>query len=228
MTRELAAARWPDVDAAPRRVLVVPLGSLEQHGPHLPLATDALIAAAVAERLVARRPGAGLAPVVPYGASGEHAHFAGTVSIGTAALRLLLVELFRDAGRDWPAVLVVNGHGGNADAVAQAVAVAREEGRRVAAVGLGAPGMDGHAGRAETSLLLHLAPHLVDLEHAGPGATAPLPELMPALRRNGVRAVSPSGVLGDPTGADAAEGEHLLARLLAAALAGYDDLDGGG
>lgn len=220
----LADALSPDVAQAPGRALVVPLGSVEQHGPHLPLGTDTLVAEAVAQRLVAARPSAVLAPAVPFGASGEHAGFAGTVSIGTEALRLLLVELVRDATATWPAVLLVNGHGGNADAVRAAVDLTRAEGRTVAAVHLGAPGMDAHAGRAETSMLLHLAPHLVALDRAEPGATAPLRDLLPLLRADGVRGVSPNGVLGDPAGATAEEGEHLVDTLTALAVAAYDTL----
>ena len=220
----LADALSPDVAQAPGRVLVVPLGSLEQHGPHLPLGTDTLVAEAVARRLAAVRPSAALAPAVPFGASGEHAGFAGTVSIGTEALRLLLVELLRDATATWPAVLLVNGHGGNAEPVSAAVTLARSEGRAVAAVHLGAPGMDAHAGRAETSMLLHLAPHLVALDRAEPGATAPLRDLLPMLRTDGVRGVSPNGVLGDPTGASAEEGERWVDALVELVVAAYDNL----
>src|SRR5215204_2153898 len=89
------------------QLVLVPVGSVEQHGPHLPLDTDTRIAAAVAARAAT---GALLvAPPVAYGASGEHEGFAGTVSIGHEALRLLLVELGRSASR-WAARLVfVNG-----------------------------------------------------------------------------------------------------------------------
>jgi creatinine amidohydrolase len=220
----LTGAHCPDVAAEPGRALVVPLGSLEQHGPHLPLATDTLIASAVAEHLAARRPGAALAPAVPFGASGEHAGFAGTISIGTDALRQLLVELVRDATSTWPAVLLLNGHGGNAAAVADAVRLGQAEGRAVVAVHLGLPGMDAHAGRAETSLLLHLAPQLVDLARVEAGPTDPVVDLLARLRAEGVRAVSANGVLGDPTGATAAEGERLLAGLADLAVTAYDRL----
>lgn len=220
----LEGARWTDVDAAPGAALVVPIGSLEQHGPHLPLATDTLVASAVCERLHERRPDAALAPAVPLGASGEHAHFPGTLSVGTDALRLLAVELVRDATRSWPAVLLVNGHGGNAEALRQAVVLCREEGRRAAVVHLGLPGMDAHAGRSETSLLLHIAPDLVDLARAEAGPVGALRELMPRLIADGVRAVSPNGVLGDPTGASAAEGAQLLDALVDLAVAAYDEV----
>lgn len=218
----LADARWPEVDAHPRELLVVPVGSLEQHGPHLPLRTDTLVAEAVAARLHAERPGSGLAPAVPIGASGEHAHFPGTLSIGTDALRGLVVELVRHASLHWPGVLVVNGHGGNRDALRGAVETCRTEGRRLEVVSLGLPGMDAHAGRTETSLLLHLAPELVRTDLAAPGRTEPVDRLLPALVAHGVRAVSPNGVLGDPAGASAAEGARLLDGLVRLAVAAYD------
>jgi creatinine amidohydrolase len=211
---ELAKARWPEVDAAPRRLLVVPVGSLEQHGPHLPLDTDTRIACAVAERACAGLPGVGLAPPVAIGASGEHADFPGTLSIGTAALTLLLTELGRHASLHWPAMLLVNGHGGNVPALTATVENLREEGRRCRVWHAGLPGGDAHAGRAETSLMLALAPERVSLADAAPGDTRPLPEIMPELTARGVRAVSPNGVLGDPTGARATEGERLLERLV--------------
>ncbi|WP_300614468.1 mycofactocin biosynthesis peptidyl-dipeptidase MftE [Trebonia sp.] len=220
----MRAAHWPDVEAGPRRLLVVPLGSLEQHGPHLPLDTDTRIAAAVAERACARRAGVALAPPVAIGASGEHADFPGTLSIGTAALTLVLVELGRHASLHWPAMLLVNGHGGNAAAIGDAARQLRAEGRQchVWHTGAALPGCDAHAGRTETSVLLALAPGDVRLAAAAPGETRPVTAIMPELRARGVRAVSPNGVLGDPTGASAAEGERLLG-LLADGLAGTLD-----
>jgi len=205
---------------------VVPLGSLEQHGPHLPLDTDTRIACAVASRACAGRAGVGLAPPVAIGASGEHADFPGTLSIGTVALSTLLVELGRHASLHWPAMLLVNGHGGNGPAIGDAVRVLRAEGRECQVwhaglrldTGAVTPDVsDAHAGRLETSLMLALAPGDVRLAAAVRGDTRALAEIMPALRARGVRAVSPNGVLGDPSGASAAEGVTLL-RLLVADL----------
>lgn len=221
----LADARWPDVDRAVRRVLVLPVGSLEQHGPHLPLDTDAFLAQAIAERVHAARPGAGLAPTVAIGASGEHAHFPGTLSIGTPTLRDLVVELVRHADLHWPAVLVVNGHGGNLAALAAAAAICAYEGRRLSVVHLGGPGMDAHAGHAETSMMLHLDAARVRMDLAVVGITDPIEVLRPILEHGGVRAVSPSGVLGDPTAATADHGAALIASLVAKALAAYDYCD---
>ena len=100
---------------------VVPVGSLEQHGPHLPLDTDTRIAVAVARRACAGRAGVALAPAFGVGASGEHADFPGTLSIGTEVLTACLIELGRHASLHWAAVLLVNGHGGNAAAVEAAI-----------------------------------------------------------------------------------------------------------
>src|ERR1700730_16431237 len=113
---ELARMRWPEIDAGPRHLLVVPVGSLEQHGPHLPLDTDTRIAVAVARRACAGHTGVALAPAFSVGASGEHAAFPGTLSIGTEALAACLIELGRHASLPWAALLLVNGHGGNPDA----------------------------------------------------------------------------------------------------------------
>ena len=123
----LTETTWPEVT---QPVLCVPLGSCEQHGPHLPLGTDTIIAEAIADALAGRRPGLVVAPTVGVTASGEHADFPGTLSIGTAALVSVVVELVRSA--DWAdGVVLVNGHGGNRDAVDRAVATLEGEQRRV-------------------------------------------------------------------------------------------------
>ena len=223
----LADMHWPDVGQTARRVLVVPVGSLEQHGPHLPLDTDTRIAAEVARRACEGRPAVAIAPAFAIGASGEHAAFPGTLSIGLRALTSCLIELGRHASRDWPAMLLVNGHGGNAAAIEEAVATLRREGRNCGAWHAGLPGADAHAGRFETSVMLALAPGTVRMDVAAPGDTRPIAELMPVLTADGVHAVSRSGVLGDPSGASAGEGERLLARLTAALNQTLDALLGG-
>lgn len=217
MPNNLADATWPDVGAR-RPALAVPVGSLEQHGPHLPLDTDTRIATAVAAALS----GFALAPAIAYGASGEHEGFAGTVSLGTSALQATVVEYGRSACRWAPRVLLVNGHGGNAPALAEAVALLRYEGRDVAWVPCSVPGADAHAGHTETSLLLHLSPDAVRPDLAEPGDRRPIGEILPALREGGVAAVSPNGVLGDPTGSTAAEGALVFEQMVARCRAAVD------
>ena len=211
MGRALGELTWGSVPE--QATVLVPLGSCEQHGPHLPIDTDTLIAGTVAAAAAARLRDAIVAPALAITASGEHAGFAGTLSIGTAAMTSVLVELVRSAG--WAArVVLVNGHGGNAPAVQQALAVLAHEPRPVTAWwpdlrGLAQPG-DLHAGYVETSIMLAVRPDLVRLDEAVAGPTPALDDLV----REGVRALSPSGVLGDPAGASAEAGHALLAALV--------------
>ena len=202
------------VAARAGHLLVVPLGSTEQHGPHLPLTTDADIATAIAKGLAGVRDDVVIAPVLPFGASAEHAAFPGTLSIGESALEALLVELGRSASATFARVLFVCAHGGNARAVHQAIARLRTEGRDARAWSPRWHG-DAHAGRTETSLTLHLARDRVRLHLAAAGNVRPLVELMPLMRRGGVAAVSTNGVIGDPTGASAAEGAALMDEAIA-------------
>lgn len=199
----------------------MPLGATEQHGPHLPIGTDTVVAAALADRLAQRRDDVVVAPAVAYGSSGEHAAFAGTLSIGGPATTTVLVELVRSADA-FRGVVLVCGHGGNADAVHAAVGTLVAEGRHVLAWSPVVDGGDAHAGRTETSLLLAVDPAAVRLEAVAAGDTRPLADLLPELRAGGVAAVSANGVLGDPAGASAGEGAALLDELsdqLAAAVA---------
>jgi len=206
----LASMASPQVHRRRGSLLLVPLGSTEQHGAHLPVSTDTVLAEALATGGADALEGAVVAPTIPYGSSGEHAGFPGTLSIGQAATELLLLELVRSAGPEFSGIVVISTHGGNTEPVERAITLLRHEGRPAWAWG---PrwGGDGHAGRTETSLLLAIDPRMVDLEAAAPGNTLPVPELLPRLRVGGVQSVSDNGVLGDPSGASAEEGRRLLA-----------------
>jgi creatinine amidohydrolase len=214
VAERLADLAWPDVARHADAVLAVPLGSTEQHGPHLPLSTDTDIAVVLCQRLAAARDDVLVAPALPYGSAGEHAGFPGTLSIGQAAVELVVLELVRSATETFRHVVLVSAHGGNTEAVTRAVARLRAESRDVC---LFLPTWHGdpHAGRPETAMLLAMTPDRVRMADAVPGDTRPLAEVWPALRDGGVRAVSESGILGDPTGATADEGAALLDRLAA-------------
>jgi mycofactocin system creatininase family protein len=198
-----------------RPSILVPLGSTEQHGPHLPLDTDTRIATAVARGAATRLDRAWLvAPAIAYGSSGEHQSFAGTISIGAEALTMLLVEYGRSAACWARRLVFVNGHGGNVGALNSAVATLRAEGRDVGWCPCAAAGGDAHAGHTETSLLLHISPTEVLTDRWLAGNRAPLPELLGSMRRGGMAAVSRVGVLGDPTTATAAEGKRIFAEMV--------------
>lgn len=200
-------------------VLLLPLGATEQHGPHLPLDTDTRIATAIADGVADATPGTVVGPPIAIGASGEHAGFAGTLSVGTKVLSDMLIEIVRTAGPEFERIVVINGHGGNAYALRAAAATCEAEGRRLDVWSVRLPGADAHAGRTETSLMLYLAPELVRLHAAESGNTEPLADLLPKMMEAGIREVSPNGVLGDPAGASAEEGAALLADLVADAVA---------
>ncbi|HUA95049.1 MAG TPA: mycofactocin biosynthesis peptidyl-dipeptidase MftE [Acidimicrobiales bacterium] len=214
MSRLLSGCTSPDAAelAATGAVLVVPIGSTEQHGPHLPLSQDTDLAVSLCGRLAEVRSDVVVAPAIPYGASGEHEGFAGTLSIGCEALEHVVVELCRSASATFGSIVLVSAHGGNAEPVHRARIRLEGEGRRTLVWSPRWEG-DAHAGRVETSLALAIHPQRVDLSRAEAGNRSPLAELLPVLREGSVRAVSANGVLGDPTGASAAEGRHLLDRL---------------
>jgi mycofactocin precursor peptide peptidase len=211
MSHKLDGLTWAEAQDRRHATLLVPLGATEQHGPHLPLSTDTDIAVALVERTASLLPNVLVAPALPYGSSGEHQDFAGTISIGQSALHAVLVALSRSAAVGFERIVFVCAHGGNAEPVATAVAQLRGEGH---AVSSWFPnwGGDAHAGRIETALMLALHPSRVQGDLARRGATAPLVDLMPALRSHGVRAVTENGVLGDPDGATRDEGRGLLER----------------
>jgi creatinine amidohydrolase len=210
----LGDATSPEIESRRGLVLAVPLGATEQHGPHLPLSTDTDLAIELCRRLAAARDDVVVAPALPYGASGEHAGFAGTLSIGTEALETVLVELVRSATETFEHVVLVSAHGGNFDAVRRAESRLRAESRDVVVF---SPRWDGdpHAGRPETAMQLALSPSRVRADLVAPGDRRPIAEVWPLLRAEGVRAVSPTGVLGDPTDATAAEGAALLDHIAA-------------
>jgi creatinine amidohydrolase len=225
MTPYLGRTTWTDHwQAAKRPLLAVPVGSCEQHGPHLPLDTDTRIATALAESLVDKYdPGDILVtPPLTITASGEHAGFPGTLSIGTQLMEHIIVELVRSA--DWSAgVVLVNGHGGNRVPVERAVRLLHSEQRKVLSWWPRVKGGDAHAGDTETSMMLAIAPQLVHMERAEVGVTAPLGDLIDEIRAGGVRAVSRNGVLGDPLRATESHGRTMLTRLSIDLVAAVDE-----
>jgi creatinine amidohydrolase len=206
------------------------LEAYEQHGPHLPLATDTVVAAALARR-VAERVGGLLLPAVAYGETSNNAGFPGTIPLSFDTVRAITLEvcaaLHRHGGRR---LVVVNGDFGNQAPLKLAAREAREK-FALAVLVVDYPGLAGiaagicdtepagpgffHADEVETSIMLAAAPHAVRLPRAV--AEYPVfPATYPALFA-GWETISASGVFGDPTAATAAKGEALLAGLCDAA-----------
>jgi creatinine amidohydrolase len=212
VANNIATNTWSQVANRESTILLLPLGSCEQHGPHLPLDTDTQIAQHLCAQAALQDDRLLIAPSLSITASGEHAGFPGTLSIGTDALTQVLIEIVRSA--DWcNGVVFVNGHGGNADAVAAAARTLNSEHRNVAAWWPRIEHGDAHAGASETSIMLAINPELVNMAKAEAGSTTPISEISAQLRSGGVRAVSTNGVLGDPTTATSEHGHNLLSQL---------------
>jgi creatinine amidohydrolase len=195
-------------------IVLLLLGAWEQHGPHLPFDTDTLIIEATTNEALALCPEIAqrfvIAPTLAITASDEHVGFNGTLSSGTEALVSTVVTICRSAS--WASgVCILNGHGGNADALALIASALQHE--NIAHHVWSLPtykGGDMHAGHTETSVLLHIAPHVVDMTRAEQGATGAASELVASMRNGGVAAVSPNGIIGDATTATAEHGAAVM------------------
>ncbi len=156
---------------------VVPFGSVEHHGGHLPLGADAILADAVGAA-VARRLGAVLAPTVRVGCSGRHAHLPGTLTLRPATLTMLAAEYARALARQgFTLVVLLSAHGGNQPALTAAVAElsASLPGTAVCAPqGDVGPSPGSYSGAWLTSVMLALHPGLVEVAHASPDLAAEL------------------------------------------------------
>ncbi|TYB42937.1 creatininase family protein [Actinomadura chibensis] len=208
----------PDVPVA-----VLPVGSHEQHGPFLPLATDTVIACTIAAEIAKAHPVRTLPPVT-ISCSHEHAAWPGTVSISAATLHALVrdvAESLRRAGV--PKLVLVNGHGGNyvlGNAVQEAHGDMAlfpgldewEDARRAAGMETGGDA-DMHAGELETSILLHAHPELV---RDGYETADHLAGDRRSLLTLGMAPYTASGVIGRPSLASAGKGRDALGSLVAA------------
>jgi len=230
--RRIAAHAWPEVAelvAQGCRTAVVPLGSTEQHGPHLPLDTDTVIGDALAERLCAEVGDALACPTLPIGCASEHLGFPGTLHLEPATLVAVLRDTIRALGRHGiTRVFLFSAHGGNAEPLRAALPELRRACAPVAvdaftdlgrltvvlhavsaACGIAPASAGHHAGETETSMLLALDPARVRNDALAPGllTTADDPQRLfyPDLRAN-----APDGTVGDPRGADAARGARYL------------------
>jgi creatinine amidohydrolase len=195
-------------------IVLLALGSWEQHGAHLPFDTDTVIIESVVDAAIRsvdpENTQFSVVPTIGVTASDEHNGFAGTLSIGTNALSDAVVSIARSAS--WArGICIVNGHGGNADALKLVHSALNYENIRHSIWSLPYyEGADMHAGHTETSLMLHLAPDTVRMDLAEVGAVGDSEMLIERMRAGGIKEVSSNGVVGDPTNATAAHGATML------------------
>ena len=195
-------------------IVLLALGSWEQHGAHLPFDTDTVIIESVVDAAIRsvdpENTQYSVVPTIGVTASDEHNGFAGTLSIGTNALSDAVVSIARSAS--WArGICIVNGHGGNADALKLVHSALNYENIRHSIWSLPYyEGADMHAGHTETSLMLHLAPDTVRMDLAEVGAVGDSEMLIERMRAGGIKEVSSNGVVGDPTNATAAHGATML------------------
>ena len=195
-------------------IVLLALGSWEQHGAHLPFDTDTVIIESVVDAAIRsvdpENTQFSVVPTIGVTASDEHNGFAGTLSIGTNALSDAVVSIARSAS--WArGICIVNGHGGNADALKLVHSALNYENIRHSIWSLPYyEGADMHAGHTETSLMLHLAPGTVRMDLAEVGAVGDSEMLIERMRAGGIKEVSSNGVVGDPTNATAAHGATML------------------
>ena len=239
MNRRLAELRLPDIDSiAPGAIIVLPIGAIEQHGPHLPFNTDLVIAERTAAAVVDRHGDhldLWLLPQIAYSKSNEHAWAAGTVWVSASTMLSLLDDLGRSVAQLPASKLVfLNGHGGNSSLLNVACRELRiDHGLEtflmhpIVPPDQGGPsseselGMGVHGGYIETSLMLHLEPGLVDTS----AFSRNVPESLVGNRHVGFGGsvtfgwtsddFGTDGHIGDPTGASADTGAAAFEASLA-------------
>ncbi len=220
---ELASATWTEIEALETDLAVLPVGSTEQHGPHAPLGTDTIAAEAVATAGIERFSGEVVqAPTIPIGVAEEHRHFAGTMWVSADTFRAYVRESVASlAAHGFDRVVLVNGHGGNVPALGE---VAATISRHDAAYAVPFTWFDaietdepmGHGGPLETAMVRHLEPDSIradQLETARDGGADRWGAWVSGTNlAHDSAEFTKNGVVGDPTGAEEALGEQLLAR----------------
>ncbi|MFC6731642.1 MULTISPECIES: creatininase family protein [unclassified Haladaptatus] len=214
----LAEETWTDADSADTNLALLPVGSTEQHGPHAPLGTDILTAEAVAAAGHEAYDGdLVVAPTIPVGIAEEHRHFTGTLWVSEDTFRRYVRETVQSlAYHGWDRVVVVNGHGGNINALAEVCQTITRHDDAFAVPFTWFTGRKemGHGGPLETALLRHTNPDLVHedrIEEARKGAAERWGDWASRVNLAVDSAeFTENGVVGDPGAGDAERGEALL------------------
>jgi creatinine amidohydrolase/Fe(II)-dependent formamide hydrolase-like protein len=237
---------WPEAEERFRQVdiALLPVGSIEQHGPHLPIDTDAYDAEYLA-RQVARscsNPKPFVLPLLPFGVSYEHDDFKGTVSITNDTLSRLVYDIGISTARNGiKKLVIINGHGGNTPALNYAAQTITRDARIFVCVDSGETSdvdiyrlistpNDVHAGEIETSTSLATRPHLVKMGEAPTSIPQFSSRYLNFTSRHGVswyaytQNLSPDGVLGNAAGATIEKGREIWKIMIAHLVALVEDL----
>lgn len=212
---------------------IVVLGAQEQHGAHLPLATDSLWGGHFAGMIAERLGHALVAPVVPVGVSAEHMSFPGTITLRPETFAAVVDDYVTSlAHHGFDRIVLLPSHGGNFGPLEAELPRLRSRHPGVAliaytdlmglvdaamavaeAAGVSPEEAGAHAGEWETSMVLALEPTAVHLERGEAGYLGPLAPVFDQINQEGMESVTPNGVLGDPAKASANHGHEYLARM---------------
>jgi len=237
---------WPDAAQRLKTVdiALLPVGAVEQHGPHLPLDTDAFDAEYLAHRVAeaCSDPRPFVLPTVSYGVSYHHEGFQGTISLSNDTLARLIYDIgISLAHNGIKKVVIINGHGGNSPALNHAAQMINRDAHIFVCVDTGETSdvdidalvetpNDVHAGEIETSTTLAVRPHLVRMERAQPAVPKFSSRYLDFTSKRGVlwyahtRKISKTGVMGDPTKASEAKGRKIWEIMIAHLVAMVEDL----
>lgn len=228
---------WPDAEERfdEMDTVLLPVGAMEQHGPHLPLDTDAYdaeyLARCVAEACSDPKPM--VLPLIPYGVSYHHDDFRGTVSIDNDTLSRLVYDIGMSVARNgFRKLVIINGHGGNSPALNHAAQKINRDARIFVCVDSGETSdvdidrlvetpNDVHAGEIETSTALAVRPHLVRMDRIQRDIPEFSVRYLNFSSKRGIswyahtEKISASGIMGDPTKATAAKGEQMWTIMIA-------------
>jgi creatinine amidohydrolase/Fe(II)-dependent formamide hydrolase-like protein len=227
----LGELTWPEAERRLREVdlALLPVGAVEQHGPHLPLDTDAFDAEYLAVRVAeaCSDPKPLVLPLIPYGVSYHHEDFPGTIGVGNEALSMMVYDVGMSCARNGiTKLIIVNGHGGNAPTLQFAAQMINRDAHIFTTVDSGETSdvdlvelcetsNDVHAGEIETSTSLATRPDLVQMDQAAPFVPEFSSRYLDFSARRSVEwyahtsRISETGVLGDPVLASRAKGERM-------------------
>jgi mycofactocin system creatininase family protein len=245
---QLSELTSPEVEAEMgqgRTTVVVPLGATEQHGSHLPISTDLILAEELASRVAAQL-NAFVAPPLPYGCSEYHVGFPGTMSIEHGTLQALVGDLVSSLSRGgFKRIVFLSSHGGNFAPLEAAIAKLEPiDGVRVEALtdvavfaslpdhaeqehGVSKQQAGLHAGEWQTSLMLAARPETVRMDRAETGHLGEPQEVIGRVFSEGVASVAEAGVIGDPTAASAERGERYWEKVTDETLKSFESDSGG-